>query len=113
MARQIIILETSRGTGQGDTSVRHAFWFAVPVARRVPTPGAASVFRNTTAAEVTALQDGSVYEEVYEVQIPVGQTVAQIKATLEARYAARQAELTALPNVNQYYAVSWDGTVWS
>lgn len=111
--RQIIILETLRGTGLGDTSVRHAFWFAIPVARRVPKPGAASAFRDALPLETAALQDGSVIEEVYDTQIPSGQTVAQIKATFEARYAARQSELTALPNINSYYGSSWDGTVWS
>ncbi|MDQ3259039.1 MAG: hypothetical protein M3R15_35110 [Acidobacteriota bacterium] len=113
MARQIIILETLRGTGQGDTSVRHVFWFAVPVARRVPKPLATSAFRDTTAAEIAALENGSVYEEVYDIQIPTGQTSAQIRVLLEGRYAIRQAELSALPNINAYYGTSWDGTVWS
>ena len=111
--RQIIILETLRGTGQGDTSIRHALWFAVPVARRVSKPTAASAFRDALPLETAALQDGSVIEEVYEIQIPSGQTGAQIKATLEARYLASQAELTALPNINSYYGTSWDGTIWS
>lgn len=111
--REIIILETFPGTGLGDTTVRHAFWFAVPLARRVPKANATSVYRDASALELVALQDGSVYEESYSIQIPAGQTIAQIKTLLEGRYAARLTTLSALPNVNQFYGNSWDGTIWT
>ena len=111
--KEIIILETYRGTGLGDTTLRHCFWFAVPLARRVAKPGATSAYKSATAPELAALQDGSVYEEVFEIQIPAGTTSNQIRTLLENRYDARQSELSALPNINQYYGTSFDGTTWS
>jgi hypothetical protein len=113
MAKQIIILETVRGTGLGDTEVRHVFWFAVPLARRVPIAGKVSAYRDATAGETTALQDGSVYEEQYSIQIPSGTNAAGVRSLLESRYAARQNELSALPNPNTYYGSYWDGSTWT
>lgn len=113
MAKQIIILSVQRGTGLGDTTVDHVFWFAVPVARRVPKPGALSRYRDATAGDLAALADGSVIEEFYSMQAVPGATSGQIQNLLEVRYTARQAELAALPNPNQFYGRFWDGAAWS
>jgi hypothetical protein len=109
---KIIVLEMWRGTGQGDTTLRHLFRFAVPLARRVPTTQT-SVYRSATAEDNAKLADGSEIEEVYEIQIPAGRTAAQVRNLLEARYAARETELSNLPNPNQYYGTKWDGTSWT
>lgn len=113
MAKQIIVLETYRGTGQGDSEVRFVFWFSIPAARRVPIAGATSAFKTASAPELAALADGSVIEEVLQIQVPAGTTTAQVRTRLEARYAARAAEIAALPNVNQFYGTFWDGTSWT
>lgn len=113
MATQIVILENYRGTGLGDTDLRHLFWFPIPQARRVPIPGKVSVYRNATPEENAALADGSVIEEVYTVQIPSGTTANAVRALLINRYNSRGTELSNLPNVNQYYGNEYDGNAWS
>ena len=111
-AKQIIILETFRGTGLGDTTVHFVFWFPIAVARQVPNATFVSVYRGVTGPETTALQSGAVIEERYDIQAPPGTTAAQVKALLQARYTARSVEIAALPNVNQFYGTFWDGAVW-
>jgi len=108
--KKIIILDVKKGPG-GDTSVQYAFWFPIPLARRVPKAGK-SFYRDASAGELSALQDGSVIEEVNESQF-TGATVAQIKSFLQNKYAIRESAISALPNPNQYYGTSWDGTTWS
>src|SRR5262245_37316559 len=112
MAKEIIILDVLRGPG-GDRSIRCALWFPIPLARRVPKPGATSIFRNALAAEITDLQTGAVIEEVYDFQVPGATTAAQIKTFLEAKWSARNTEISNLPDPNQFYGIFWDGTVWS
>ena len=110
--KEIIILETSRGQG-GDTNLRFAFWFPIPAARQVPQPTAASAFRAADAGELAALQNGSVLEESYALQYPAATTIATIKADLISRYTARQNEIAARPNPNQFYGAFWDGATWT
>ena len=113
MAKQIVIIETNTADG-GSNTVRAVFWFAVPVARRVPRPDiTASAYKDATAAEMTALQDGSVLEEVKLQGFPASQTGATIKATLVQQYTDRATYLATLPFKLQFYGVFYDGAVWS
>jgi len=94
--------------------VSFVFWFPIAVGRRVPLqPGRPSRFPEATNEEIAAINDGSVIEEYDQVIIPSGSTATQVKAALEARYAAREAVLTALPNPNQFFGIFWDGSTWS
>lgn len=119
MARQIVILESDRGTGRGDTGIRFLFWFPIPAPRSVPMPGftgaftARGVVLGPTAQELADLQSGALLEEASNITVPTGTTQAQIKNALESKYAARAGEIAALPNPNQFYGTSWDGTAWS
>lgn len=112
--KQIIILESYRGTGQGDEEVKHIFWFPISAGRRVPKLEITkSAYRDATVGEIDALKDGSVLEEAYSIQVPFGKSNADVKALLEARYLARQIEIGALPNPLKFYGTSWDGTNWT
>lgn len=120
MARQIIILETVKGS-DGVTNVRTVQWFPIAApAARVPAPGfrsAAAALAGTsaqiTASEQASLDDGSVREEVVNVQIAASATNAQIKAELVRRYSDRAAAIAAEPPTRQYFGVSYDGAAWS
>lgn len=108
--KKIIVLETFRGFREAE--VRYVLWFTVPVDRRISNPLLVSAYKETTAPELAALRDGSVYEELHSLKVPIGQSPAQVRGLLEARYEARLAEISALPNVDQFYGLSWNGTVW-
>jgi hypothetical protein len=113
MAKQIIILETNPADG-GTNSTLVVLWVAVPLARRVPRPNAQSKWEGASAADVTAIQDGSILEEVHNVRVPASYTAAETKAVLEKFRTDRVAWLGAQPNKVQYAGVFFDSvTGWS
>jgi hypothetical protein len=113
MAKQIIALETNPSDG-GYISLTIAMWFPVPAGREVTVPSLTkSAWTGASAAEIQALQLGTVKEEVNTFRFPSSYSAAQIKAELQASYTARLAYLNSLPFQGQYYGVFFDGTVWS
>lgn len=112
MPKQIIILETNPEDG-GRNSIRAVYWFGVPLARRIVKPAATSGFAAISQAELDALKDGSVLEEVRSIELPASFTTAEIKAALQKDYADRLAYLGAQPNKLQYAGVFFDGAAWS
>lgn len=112
MAKQIIILTTNPRDG-GRIQIAAVYWFAVPLNRRIPAPNASSQYASASGAEISALQDGSVLEEVRNMELPSSYTTGQIKTALEKDYADRAAYLAAQPFKLQYAGVSWDGANWS
>jgi hypothetical protein len=119
MARQIIVLETRKAV-DGVTNVTGVNWFAIAAANaRVPRNGYVSAASGLTGAkaitpaEQTALEDGSVREESFAVQLAASTTNAQIQAELVRRYTDRAAAIAAEPPTRQFYGASWDGSVWT
>lgn len=110
--KKIIVLR--RVPGDGGTILTYLEWHPIATGRQVPLqPGRLSYYAEATQEETAAINSGAVIEERYQLAILSSATVAQVKAQLEARYNARQAELDAMPNPNQFYGVTWDGTTWS
>lgn len=110
MARQIIVLETNPSDG-GYISLNYVFWFAVPVGHEVTKPQFVSQAKGSAApnaAELTALQNGTVLEFYRSQSFSNTFTAAQIKAELQAEFASQQAYINSLPNINQYYGVFFD-----
>lgn len=112
MARQIIILETNPADG-GQKTVRCVFWFAIAAGSRIPLPSFVSEFKTPTTEEATALQDGSVVEEVHTYHYPNSYNATSIRAALAAAWTDRKAWRDAQPNTGQFYGSSWDGTTWA
>ena len=113
MAKQLIVMRVAKGPG-GDNNVSFLMWLAVASGREVPIPGAVSQWTGASAAENTAIAAGQVIEEPYSIQYPVTMTKAQIEADLVSRFTARQAQIAALPNPNQFFGVFFDSaTGWS
>lgn len=119
--RQIIILETRKNLSTGKQSVTGAYWFAIPASpagSRVPRPafvsagvslsGAAAL----TTTEQAALEDGSVREESFNVELSLSATNAQIQGELQRQWTDRNTALAAEPPPRQFYGVSWNGTTW-
>jgi hypothetical protein len=111
MARQIIILETNPADG-GQISVNCVFWFPVPAGQEIVKPNFVSAFKTPTTTEQTALQNGTVIEELHIYEFPTGTSAASVKANLVAFYNARVSYRASLPNVGQFYGTAYDGTAW-
>lgn len=95
--RAIILerLDVSGAVGERK-GFRVALWADVPVARRpfYANATATSAWKDASAAEKTALQNGSVVEKVEELSQP-GADGAALQALLQSRWAAYQAEVNA------------------
>jgi len=105
MAKRAIILDVSGQT------VRVVLWADVPAARQAKYANAASsIWTGASAAENTALQNGSVAEKVVTVATDGG--AAQIKTTIQALWQYWQNDVS---NINpwQYQGTYWDGTAWT
>lgn len=118
MARQVVILDTRRA-GDGTTQVSGFNWFPISVvAARVPLTGFVSAgvglpsAKALTAAEQTALDDGSVREERFSISYPSNVTVASVQNDLQDRWTTRKAAIDAEPAVRQFYGRTWDGASW-
>lgn len=112
MARKIIILD-SNPILPGEIAFRYAMWADVPAARqtRYADPTLTSQVTGITAAELTALRNGTVVEKVEEARFGTT-TVANVQALLITRYNTYQAEIAA-DNRWQRYGTNWDGTSWA
>lgn len=112
MARKIIVLE--RVNIPSDFSFKYVFWLSVPAARQTYNANAtaSSVVKDATAAELTAIKNGSVVEVTGIAEYLAGTSVPTIQADLINKYNAEQAKLNTA-NQWQYYGSSWDGTTWS
>jgi hypothetical protein len=112
MAREIIVLDTTVD-GNGNQNIRYLFWLAVGANKQLPNPTAVSSYRGATVAELASLQSGATVEVLGSTQYPNGTAVATIEADLQARWSTANTAFQALPNLNQFFGASWDGTTWT
>lgn len=112
--KQIIVLETNPADG-GQNTLKVVFWYAIAANRQIARPDiSASAWSGASAAEVQALKDGTVQEEVRFISVPASSTTAEIKATVNKAYTDRAAYLSAQPFKLQYAGVFFDSvTGWS
>lgn len=108
-AKQIIVL----GQSQNGTTVTisAAFWYPITTGALAQTKG--SVWTGASAAENTAIQNGTVLEEVQNFTFPVNTTATTIKDVLNKAWTQRN---TALGGVgpNQFNGIFFDSvTGWS
>jgi hypothetical protein len=107
--KQIIVLGlTQNGT---QITVQAAFWYPISVGALAQTSG--SKWTAASTAENTAIQNGSILEEVQSFSFPVGTTTATIKDVLNKAWTQRN---TALGGVgpNQYNGIFFDSVSgWS
>lgn len=111
MARmRVIVLDQPQGEPD---HYRYALWADVPVARQsfYANPNAKSAWAGALAADNTALQNGSVVEDVRDQRVIPGTTLAQVETYLQNRWSDYQTYIT---NYNPWlhYGSTWDGTTW-
>src|SRR5882757_4442378 len=101
-------------TADDQNTYRVALWADVPAARQsfYANANLKSAWINATAADNTALQNGSLTEKVITQRVPSGATLPQIEAALQVIQQSFQAQVTAF-NPWVRYGSTWDGTTWT
>lgn len=89
MAKQIIVLGASQNSLWTNISV--ALWYPITSGAKAVTNG--STWSGASAAENTAIQNGSVLEEQNTFQFPTSVAVANIKAFLQQYYINRSIQI--------------------
>lgn len=110
MAKEIIALST---TPNGSTIILQvAFWYSI-TSGAVSRPTLTSQWTGASTAENTAIQNGTVIEEVEVFSFPLNATATTIKDVLNKRWTVRNGELNGQgPNI--YYGIFFDSvTGWS
>lgn len=111
MARQITVL-TQQGVSSGTRQVKCVFWFTIaPANAQVPIPGFQSRATTVSTAEQTALENGSVREEIQDFEFPSSYTATEMKALINKRYTDRAAAIAIEPATRAFYGVTYDPTV--
>lgn len=116
MARRIIILD--RIPMNGRLAFNYVLWAAVPVERQpfYANAGAKSVWLGASAQENADIASGAILERVgtYQDRTPLAtETIAHVRAALQAAWAAFQNEVTNADTRWERYGTSWDGTTWT
>ena len=108
--KKIIVLEKL----DNDLSFRCAFWASVPASRQAlyANASATSVYKDASAPEVTALQNGSVIERVETFNYASGTALSAIQNDVVSKFNDFQSYIT---NFNPFaqYGRSWDGIGWT
>lgn len=111
--KQIIVL--SEGTSETEVSYQVAFWYPITLNPVPRSAGSAWVPSGTSAGasttENSAIQAGTILEEVRGFSFPVGSPVSAIEAILEQYWTKRNAQING-QGANQYYGAYFDGTAW-
>jgi len=108
-AKQIIVIQQSANGAQQCYTV--ANWYAITTGLQAQTKG--SAWSGASTAENTAIQNGSVLEEVNTTCFPVGQDVGSIKLVLQKAWSVRNGEIGGVGPA-QYQGVFFDSvTGWS
>src|SRR6266516_819663 len=108
---RVIILEQPPDNA---SAYKYVLWADVPVVRRsfYANANAKSAWTGATTADNTALQDGSVAEEVSIQSVPIGTSLIQVENFLQARWQAFQDKITS-SNPWLHYGSTWDGVTWT
>jgi hypothetical protein len=108
-AKQIIVVQQSANGAQQCYTV--ANWYAITTGLQAQTKG--SAWSGASAAENTAIQNGSVLEEVNTTCFPVGQDVGSIKLVLQKYWSVRNGEIGGIGPA-QFQGVFFDSVSgWS
>jgi hypothetical protein len=109
MAKQIILI--NGGKTRDQLTYQVAFWY--PISSQAQTKTNGSIWTGATTAENTAIQNGSVLEEVEPFNFPGSTTLGTIKDTLSSRWVTRNSQIAGV-GPNQYVGIFFDSsTFWS
>jgi hypothetical protein len=115
--KRIIVLDEAINPGGTTVSYSTLFWF--PIANQ-PKPQSGSsgsewvasgTSAGATAAENTAIKNGTILEEANSFSFPVGTPVTAIESVLQQAWTERNAQING-QGANQYYGAYFDGSAW-
>jgi hypothetical protein len=108
---RVIVLDQPLGN---TNAFNVALWADVPTARQsfYANPGAVSAWKGAIAADTTALQNGTMVEQVLPHVMPPGTSLAQVEAYLQNQWQNFQTQITNF-NPWVHYGSTWDGTTWT
>lgn len=117
MAKRIIILDRIP-LGGGRLAFNYVLWAEVPLARQpfYAHPNAKSVWTGASTQENADIASGAILERVgvYQDRTPeASETIADVRAALQAAWTAFQNEVTNADIRWQRYGTSWNGTTWT
>jgi hypothetical protein len=107
MANQIIVLGASLNSVMLNVSV--VLWYSITSGAKT-VPGV-SAWPNASAAENTAIQNGSILEESTSFQFPVGTPTATMEAYLLQYWTNRNAQIAGVGPA-QFANFGYNGTAW-
>jgi hypothetical protein len=112
MAARFKIILLDRLT-PGTTTLRFVMWADVPASRWNFHTDATktSAWRNAMPDDLAALRNGSVLERVDTLAMDGAVTNTQVRTSIQARWTAFQATVTA-DTTHSVYGSTWDGTTW-
>lgn len=109
MAKRVIVLtRSSDGTTQ---NISAAFWYPITSGAQAVTQN--SAWSGASAAENTAIQNGSVIEEVRSFSFPVGQGPTDIKDVLLQAWNERDAQISGIGPAIYQGVYNDSSTGWS
>jgi hypothetical protein len=109
MAKQIVVL--GKSTSGPYDNYQFAFWYPITSGALARTAG--SVWPGASTSENTAIQNGSVLEEVESIQVPINTATATVKDLANKRWVTRNSEFNSI-GPNQYNGVFFDSVSgWS
>jgi hypothetical protein len=107
--KQIIVLP--KQTSGATDVLTVAFWY--PISSGMQPQSSGSQWTGASAAENSAIQAGTVKEEVEAFSFPVNSAPATMKDVLNKRWAVRNGELNGI-GPNQYFGIFFDSVSgWS
>lgn len=122
MARQIIVIDAFVDTAPNQLTLSFVCWLTPPANRIVVLPNFTSAVPSTpswgiTAAELQALQNGTVVEQRGTKPFDLSggaPTIAAMESALQTAFTAMQNALTGQGgSVAHVIGASWNGTAWT
>lgn len=107
MATQIII--TGAVNGGVMSSMTVVFWYPVTVGAKAVA--GVSAWASASAAENTAIQNGSIIEEVQTFQFPSGLSAANVEAFLNQYFTNRNAQINNI-GPGLFANIGYNGIAW-
>jgi hypothetical protein len=114
VSKRVIILEQ---LSAAPPTYRYAMWADVPAARQpfyaARQAGIISEWKDASAGDNTALQNGSVTERVDQTVMNAGDSISTAMTRLQAIWTAFQTEITATNQWNRYGSFMDTSNQWN
>lgn len=117
-SREIIVIAVQKDAR--GIVVTCAFWLTVPtpLVRQAPAfasalPSSTAISWGVTAAELAALQAGTIRELLVEVALPATTTLAAAQAQIASQFADQQNYINGLAPASKFAGMSFDGSTWT